>query len=226
MQNDEDDKCGLEELRALWHELVLDAQHIPHVQRLAPRPHKAGQMDLTAARLFWQCKEKQRNLVRILERWYGHKTIGAVRVHTIVATFLYAFSALHTLFALRRPLVDAEAHQAQELTSRVGKAWATLKWKSTRWVHWIVCHSARVLRMHRSMHIFSSIPTEHRNSKFKVRIKNSMRGWCLRNLRLSERAMCHVVNMETLDVALCIRHQKARAWHLWRARSAGGKSLG
>ena len=25
IQNDGDDKCGLEELRALWHELVLDA---------------------------------------------------------------------------------------------------------------------------------------------------------------------------------------------------------
>ena len=67
IQNDGDDKRGLEELRALWHEFVLDAQHIPHAQHLAPRPHKAGQMDLTAARLFWQCKEKQRNLVRILE---------------------------------------------------------------------------------------------------------------------------------------------------------------
>ena len=52
------------------------------------------------------------------------------------------------------------------------------------------------------MHIFSSVPTNHRNSKFKVRIENSMRGWSLRNLRLFKRAMCHVVNMETLDVGL------------------------
>ena len=52
-------------------------------------------MDLTAARLFWHCKQKQRNLVCILDRWYGHKTIGVVRVDTIFATFLYAFSALH-----------------------------------------------------------------------------------------------------------------------------------
>ena len=135
IQNDADDKRWLEELRALWHELVLDAQHIPHAQRLAPRPHKAPQMDLTAARLFWQCKEKQRNLVRILEPWYGHKTIGLVRVHTIVTTFLYAFVVLHTPFALRRPLVDAEVHQAPDLTSRVCKAWAALKWKPIRWVH-------------------------------------------------------------------------------------------
>ena len=35
-------------------------------------------MDLTAARLFCQSKENQCNLVRILERWYGHKTIGFV----------------------------------------------------------------------------------------------------------------------------------------------------
>ena len=165
-------------------------------------------MDLTAPRLFWQCKEKQRNLVRILERWYGHKTIGVVCVHTIVATFLYSF-VLHTLCALHRPLLNDEVHQAEELTSRVGKAWATLKSKPTRWVHWIVCHSACVLRMHCSMHIFSGIPTEHRNSKLKVRIKNSMRGWSLRNPQLSKRAMCHVVNMETLDVAL-VTHKASK----------------
>ena len=113
---------------------------------------------------------------------------------------LYVFSALHTSFTLRRPLVDAEVHQAQELTSRVGKASATLKWKPTRWVHWIVCHSARVLRMHHRMHFFSSIPTEHRNSKFKVRIKNSMRGWILRNL-------------ETLDVGL-LMHKASKGEEL------------
>ena len=40
------------------------------------------------------------------------------------------------------------------------------------------------------------------NLNFKVRIKNSMRGWSLRNPPLSKRAMCHVVNMETLHVGL------------------------
>ena len=120
------------------------------------------------------------------------------------------FATWHTRFVLCQPLVDAEVQQPQELTSRVGNTWVTLKWKPTLWVYWMVCHSACVLRMHPSMHIFSSIPTEHHNSKFKVGIKNSTCGrWSLPNLRLSKRTMYPVVNMETLDVGL-LMHEASK----------------
>ena len=43
---------------------------------------------------------------------------------------------------------------------------------------------------------------------FKLAVKNSMRGRCLRRPRVSRRGLAHVLNMETLDVGL--RHLAAR----------------
>ena len=54
-------------------------------------------MDLTTAQLLWQSKDRQRALKK--NEWHGHMTIGVVRVHTIVAAFLYALVALHEPFA-------------------------------------------------------------------------------------------------------------------------------
>ena len=42
---------------------------------------------------------------------------------------------------------------------------------------------------------------------FKLAVKNSMRGRCLRRPRVSRRGLTHVLNMETLDVEL--RHGAA-----------------
>ena len=52
--------------------------------------------------------------------------------------------------------------------------------------------------MYRSLYLFSSIPIEYHNRTFKVRLKNSMRGWCLKKPRVTRRGMAHVVNTDAL----------------------------
>ena len=58
------------------------------------------------------------------------------------------------------------------------------------------------MEKYRSLYLFSSIPSEHRNRRFKRALKNSMRGWCIRHPTLATRGLAHVLNMESLDVGL------------------------
>ena len=56
--------------------------------------------------------------------------------------------------------------------------------------------------------LHSSIPIEYRNRTFKVRLKNNMRGWCLKKPRVTRRGMAHVVNTDELAVGVQLRKAK------------------
>ena len=51
---------------------------------------------------------------------------------------------------------------------------------------------------------FSSIPTEHRISRFKVELRNCFKGWSVRRPLLNRHALKHVVNVHALYVGLAI----------------------
>ena len=75
-------------------------------------------------------------------------------------------------------------------------------WKATVWVHWTVCQSGWFVQNYRTMYFFSFVPTERRNSAYKVHIQNSFRGWSVKNPRVSVRGMRHLLNMYGFDVGL------------------------
>ena len=52
------------------------------------------------------------------------------------------------------------------------------------------------------MYFFSLVPTERRNSAYKVHIHNSFQGWSVKNPCFSVRGMRHLLNMYGLDVGL------------------------
>ena len=64
------------------------------------------------------------------------------------------------------------------------------------------------LAKYRTLYLFSSVPAEHRHRRFKVKVKNSMRGWSLQKPRVSKRGLRHVLNMETMQIGS--RHYVAR----------------
>ena len=76
------------------------------------------------------------------------------------------------------------------------------------WVHWTVAHCAMVLQKYRNLYVFNSIPAKHKHKPFKLAVKNSMRGRCLRRPRVSRRGLTRVLDMETLDLGL--RHRAPR----------------
>ena len=59
--------------------------------------------------------------------------------------------------------------------------------------------------MYKSLYMFSSIPIEYRYHTFKVWLKNSMRGWCLKRTRVTRCGMAHVVNTDALLVGVQMR---------------------
>ena len=50
--------------------------------------------------------------------------------------------------------------------------------------------------------MFTSIPTERRNSPFKTHLQNCFRGWSVCNPGISKRGMAHILEMYALDEGL------------------------
>ena len=70
--------------------------------------------------------------------------------------------------------------------------------------------SAATCLGYRSIYLFSSIPMEHRKSRFKVELRNCFKGWSVRRPLLKRRGLKHVVNMHALDLGLTIFDAKRR----------------
>ena len=67
------------------------------------------------------------------------------------------------------------------------------------------------MRKYRAMYFGSSVPTETRNSAYELHIQNTLRGWSLKNPRVSVRGMRHLLNMYGLDVGLkCVGSPSTR----------------
>ena len=136
-------------------------------------------------------------------------------VSMLIKLLLRSFSGMYALWRQKQYLTSAEVHQGQTLARKFGECWGTLEWKPTPWAHWAASHSGKVLTLYKTMYLFSTIPVEYWNRTFKVRLKNCMRGWCLKKPRATKRGMTHVVNTDTLVVGV----------HLQRAKAGKGAAL-
>ena len=117
---------------------------------------------------------------------------------------------MRSLYALRRrktPVTNGQVQVAKTHCRKISEAWLRLGWKSIPWVHCTVAHCGVVLQKYRNLYVFSSLRALYRHKPFKLAVKNSMGGWCLRRPRISRRGLTHVLNMETLDAGL--RHLAA-----------------
>ena len=95
-----------------------------------------------------------------------------------------------------------EAACAHEAAKQLGVCWQLMKWKPTFWLHCMVVHNAWFVREFGSVHMFSSVPMERRNSPFKRHPQNSFRGWPVRNPPITKRAMAHILDICALDEGL------------------------
>ena len=115
---------------------------------------------------------------------------------------LLAVTHLHTLWKKMIYSSDVEVEEAERWAKKLGQCWKLIGWKAPVWVHWTVCHSGWFERKYRTMYFFSSVPTVRRISGYKVHVQNSLRGWSVKNPRVSVRGMLHLPNMYGLDVGL------------------------
>jgi hypothetical protein len=213
-------------LNALWGELLAEAACIPPSERLAPRKTPDGAVDISTARLFWEWGGLQEKIVAVLHQHYGSFRASGAPAYALIRLVLASFSALHALWRKKERLTDEDVHACKENARKFGLFWGKLGWAPTPWVHWVASHSGFFVEKYRSLYLFSSIPSEHRNRRFKRALKNSMRGWCMRHPTLATRGLAHVLNMESLDVGLL--YQKAQILRekcLLKKRRSRGKGV-
>ena len=206
------------EFHEIWAELLHEARSIPAAERkvILPRKAKEGTFDISTARLFWDRPRLQQRLISALQTHFPTIVCNGVCMYVLVAVFLRDFCALQKLWRKKEPLTDVEVASAKTLCQSIGTCWQALGWKPTPWVHWTVAHSHYFLAKYRTLYLFSSVPAEHRHRRFKVQVKNSMRGWSLQKPRVSKRGLRHVLNMETMQIGL--RHYVARKGHAFLKR--------
>ena len=131
-----------------------------------------------------------------------------MRAHVLIKLLLRSFARMYSLWREKEYLTPTQVAQAQAHARQFGECWSAFGWKPTPWAHWAACHSGKILGMYRSLYLFSSIPIEYGNRTFKVRLKNSMRGWCLKKPRVTRRGMAQVVNTDALAVGVQLRKAK------------------
>ena len=76
----------------------------------------------------------------------------------------------------RTLLSDQDIGCCDRIVDNFAREWTTLQWSPNMWVRWAVAHSCMHMHNFRSRYMFSSIPTERTNQRFKTRLQNAMGG--------------------------------------------------
>lgn len=162
----------------LRHDLSLESAHVLPEDRIGMRPPTANQIDLTQSKLFLSSVQNQSRLVQAVREHHpkmvlykGTMVSFQVPLHVVLTNLRQCFLVWHRYVANPSDFI-----MYPTWTKEFGEAWEALLWKSTPWVHWLVVHSAHLLMEHRSIRMFSSIPTEYRHRAFKLDIQHSYLG--------------------------------------------------
>ena len=165
--------------------LLADVKHVAPADRLLQRTTKAGQFDISTSMLLLTDPKYH---VRIGNGPWNHfpnTMFGGVLLWTLIDVLLRNMRSLYALWRQKTPLTNGRVQEAKSHCRKIGEAWLKLGWKSTPWVHWTVARCGAVLQKYRNHYVFSTIRAEHRHKPFKLAVKSSMRGWCLRRPRVS-----------------------------------------
>ena len=190
------------EFANMWSTLLAHVKHVPPAARLFENTTKAGQSDISTSMLFLTDPKYHVRIFNGFRNHFSNTMFGGVLLPTLIEVLLRNMRSLYALCRQKTPLTNGEVQEAKSHCRKISEAWLKLGWKSTPWVHWTVAHCGAVLQKYRNLYVFSSILAKHRHKAFKLAVKNSMLGRCLRCPRVSRRGLTHVLNMETLDVGL------------------------
>ena len=198
--------AALGEIRQLRADLATDIQRLPMSDRVAPRSTSEAQLDLNQAKLFIQDREKKQRFLQIVTDRMAGITVP-FRGHQVLrqVPLTIMLSALHeawSVWSLRTLATHDIILSYERAMARFGEAWTACGWKPTLWVHWMVCHSASYLSLHKTLYAFSSIPTEYRHKFFKLDVSHSCMAWKMSRPAYSQRSLQHVVRMHALDLIL------------------------
>ena len=186
----------------IWSTLLADVKHVAPADRLSQRTTKAGHFDISTSMLFFRDPNYHVRIFNGFRHRFPNTMFGGVLLCTLIEVLLRNIRSLYALWRQKTPLTNGKVQEAKSHCCKIGEAWLKLGWRATPSVHWTVAHCGVVLQKYRNVNVFSSRPAEHRHKPFKLAVKKTMRGRCLRRPCVSRRGLTHVLNMETLDVGL------------------------
>ena len=92
--------------------------------------------------------------------WEGGRTAPP---SAVLQVLLFNLRQVHAIWRQKEFVSDATLAAYASQVEKFAAAWNAFLWKGTVWVHWVIAHSTFLLRRHRSLYIFTSIPTEHKH---------------------------------------------------------------
>lgn len=193
-------------IRKLRADLAADVQRLPMDERVAPRSSSEAQFDLSQAKLFLRDKAKRDSLLHIVTESLNPCTVPyrgrLVHRQVPVAVMLNALTEAWRVWTLPTLATTADIAAYEKAMCQFGEAWSACQWDDTVWVHWMVCHSSAYLSMHKSLRVFSSIPTEYKHKHFKLDVSHCCMAWKMTRPAYTQRSLAHVIRMHALDLAL------------------------
>ena len=123
---------------------------------------------------------------------------GMVRVSVVCRIMMRSLSIVHSFWRSKDYLTTEQIVEYERNIVQFAKSWHAFQWKPSVWVHWMVAHSTYYICYHKTIYLFSSVPSEHRHQTFKLDLRHSFQGWKLINPRCYERGLRHVVELDAL----------------------------
>ena len=131
--------------------------------------------------------------------------IGGKPAGVVVHRILLAFYRLYGFWRSKVYLSVAALAAAKEVQQTFAHEWKKAGWVLGTWVHWAACHSGVFLSRYRSPYMFSTIPTQKKNSAFKLDLGHLFCGWSIAQPIYTRRGLLHLVNNHALDLGLLLR---------------------
>ena len=133
---------------------------------------------------------------------------GHVYLHVLVRILLRHLHTIHQWWRQKTLLTPDQVLAYQHTVDSFSEAWRATTWQPAVWVHWLVVHSGALMAYHRTLYLFSSIPSERRHQTFKRDLRRSFLGWKCANPSMGGRGFKHVLELDAL--AHCVPPKRSR----------------
>ena len=178
---------------------------MPNPDRFTPPPSKPGTLDIASARFLLTSEPMHAKLFELVQQnCFRSIFIDQTEIHpsAIVRIMLRSLLNIYNTWRVKKILSPLELSYYDQNLTKFRNMWLSMHWKPTVWVHWLCAHSSYYLEAHRSMYIFSSIPSEYRHQGFKRDLRFTFQGWRVKQPVLMAPSLRKTIHLDALDKGL------------------------
>ena len=109
-------------LKEFWAEFTQEVARIPVSERIAIRPTKDGQFDITSSHFFRMNPIWQQRVVDLIREFYPQKRVQGhpYYVHIVLHALMTCVAKLQTLWHYKAWLTDAQVEEGKAAAARLG----------------------------------------------------------------------------------------------------------